>query len=259
VHFLGAGEAGEAAIAAGVFRQKASRHLPRHLLFRVLAYRLQADRLGDLDAEYKRLLDGAATFEDAGQRAVNEALVLKAVRNHLGEINDTDDRDLINNHVARIEAQSDKLIVELAKTKAVSPKRRGRPDRIEIPWRKTPLKRRREILIPEPQHQQEVRPIRSENRAMLVASIARGRRWLDELIADPATNAESTADREGCTTRQVKLTISLAFLAPTSSRQPSRDNYRTDWSSPASRYAIGMASSKADARALGDRAERNPA
>jgi hypothetical protein len=64
---------------------------------------------------------------------------------------------------------------------------------------------------------------------MLVASIARGRRWLDELIADPATNAESTADREGCTTRQVKLTISLAFLAPTSSRQPSRDNYRTDW------------------------------
>ena len=123
-------------IAAGVFRQKASRHLPRHLLFRVLAYRLQADRLGDLDAEYKRLLDGAATFEDAGQRAVNEALVVKAVRNHLGEINDTDHRDLINNHVARIEAQSDKLIVELAKTKAVSPKRRGRPDRIEIPWRK---------------------------------------------------------------------------------------------------------------------------
>jgi site-specific DNA recombinase len=85
---------------------------------------------------------------------------------------------------------------------------------IEIRWRKTPSKRRREILIPESQQQQEVRQIRSENRATLVASIARGRRWLDELIADPATNVESIADREGCTTRQVNMTISLAFLAP---------------------------------------------
>ena len=54
-----------------MFRRRASPHLPRHLLFRVLAYRLQADRLGDLDAECKRLLDGAATPEAAGQHAVD--------------------------------------------------------------------------------------------------------------------------------------------------------------------------------------------
>jgi Protein of unknown function (DUF2924) len=40
-----------------VFRRRASPHLTRHLLFRILAYRLQADRLGDLDAETRRLLD----------------------------------------------------------------------------------------------------------------------------------------------------------------------------------------------------------
>ena len=34
-----------------VFRRRPPPHLPRHLLFRVLAYRLQADRFGDLDAE----------------------------------------------------------------------------------------------------------------------------------------------------------------------------------------------------------------
>jgi len=56
-----------------VFRQRPSPHLPRHLLFRVLVYRLQADRLGDIDAEDKRLLDGAATPEDAGQRAVDSS------------------------------------------------------------------------------------------------------------------------------------------------------------------------------------------
>ena len=40
-----------------VFCKDAPFHLPRHLLMRVLAYRLQADRLGDLDAESQRLLD----------------------------------------------------------------------------------------------------------------------------------------------------------------------------------------------------------
>ena len=39
------------------FRRRAPPHLPRHLLFRILAYRLQADRLGDLDGECRRLLD----------------------------------------------------------------------------------------------------------------------------------------------------------------------------------------------------------
>jgi hypothetical protein len=46
-------------------------HLPRHLLFRVLAYRLQADQLGDLDAENQRLLDRTVSPEEAGQRAVD--------------------------------------------------------------------------------------------------------------------------------------------------------------------------------------------
>ncbi len=40
-----------------VFRRAAPPHLPRHLLFRILAYRLQANHLGDLDADSRRLLD----------------------------------------------------------------------------------------------------------------------------------------------------------------------------------------------------------
>ncbi len=46
------------------------RHLPRHLLFRILAYRLQADRFGDLGGESKHLLDRSETPEKAGQQAV---------------------------------------------------------------------------------------------------------------------------------------------------------------------------------------------
>ena len=63
-----------------------------------------------------------------------------------------------------------------------------------------------------PPHQ--ARPIRSETRATLVASIARGRRWLNELMANAKANVESIAKRERCSVRQVNMTISLAFLAP---------------------------------------------
>jgi hypothetical protein len=41
-------------------------HLPRHLLFRILAYRLQADRLGDLNADTRRLLDRIGIKNTAG-------------------------------------------------------------------------------------------------------------------------------------------------------------------------------------------------
>jgi hypothetical protein len=63
-----------------VFGRRPSPHLPRHLLFRVLAYRLQADRLGDLDTESQRLLDDTGSPEDAGQRAVDGNRLIANVR-----------------------------------------------------------------------------------------------------------------------------------------------------------------------------------
>ena len=55
-------------------------HLPRHLLFRMLAYRLQADHLGDLDGESRRLLDSADSPEAAGKRAVDQSRMNADVR-----------------------------------------------------------------------------------------------------------------------------------------------------------------------------------
>ena len=43
-----------------MFRRKAPDRLPRHLLYRMIAYRLQAERLGDLDRDTQRFLDRVA-------------------------------------------------------------------------------------------------------------------------------------------------------------------------------------------------------
>jgi len=46
------------------FGRAAPEHLTRYLLFRILAYRIQADRLGDLDAETLKILARSAGQED---------------------------------------------------------------------------------------------------------------------------------------------------------------------------------------------------
>ena len=53
---------------------------------------------------------------------------------------------------------------------------------LRIPWKKTPpMKRRREIIVPvSASLHMTVDPFAPETRATLVASIARGRRWLDD-------------------------------------------------------------------------------
>ena len=40
-----------------VFQRPPPDHLPRHLLFAIIAYRIQADRFGDLDHETRQVLD----------------------------------------------------------------------------------------------------------------------------------------------------------------------------------------------------------
>ena len=52
-----------------VFRRRTPTRLPRHLLFRILAYRLQADGLGELDADTLRLLDRSGSPADVGKFA----------------------------------------------------------------------------------------------------------------------------------------------------------------------------------------------
>src|SRR3979411_10449 len=73
VHLRGLDFKGLRARWQSVLQRPAPDHLPRHLLFAIMAYRVQADRFGDLDHETSQLLDhtgakesGAATSARLG-------------------------------------------------------------------------------------------------------------------------------------------------------------------------------------------------
>ena len=196
----------EALLAGRIFDDRGNRMTPSHVRKRGIKYRYYLS---------SALLQGQPERAGVVNRipAVEiEDLVVRSVRHHLNQSAEIADAVLINTHVARIEVQSDQLLIELAD--AIGSKRSRSRHVLKVPWHKTPLKRRREILVPESARPHDARAMRSESRALLIASIARGRRWLNELIADPTANTASIATRAGCSVRKVNMTISLAFLAP---------------------------------------------
>ena len=143
-----------------------------------------------------------------------ENLVIQSVRDHVKLPEAIDDRGLVDAYVARVEIRLDQLIVELNQTEAANGSQPVGTNTLHIPWSKTPPTRRREILLPADPSQQHRRPIRSDTKGTLIAAIAHGRRWLKELIEDPAATTGSIANRAGCSARKVNITISLAFLGP---------------------------------------------
>lgn len=143
-----------------------------------------------------------------GRTAVHqvEAPVAAALRGRFPHAVDLPDRDLIAAHVAKVVVHADRLVLTPAVAGDGVP-----PEEIVIPWRKVPARRRKEIIAPA--DAVDPRPIRSETRATLVAAIARGRRWLAEIVAGTAS-ADDIAARERCSPRRVNMTVSLAFLSP---------------------------------------------
>jgi hypothetical protein len=63
VHLRGLDLKGLRARWRSVLQRPAPDHVPRHLLFAIIAYRIQADRLGDLDHETRQLLDRTGAKE----------------------------------------------------------------------------------------------------------------------------------------------------------------------------------------------------
>jgi site-specific DNA recombinase len=124
------------------------------------------------------------------------------------------DRKVLQDSIARIDVHENHLAIRLKSANGEETSDCADDQLLSIPWQKPPSKRSRQILLSHGTPRNEVRPTRIERRARLVSAIARGRRWLDEIVSRSVTDVQQIATRQKCSVRQVNMTISLAFLAP---------------------------------------------
>jgi site-specific DNA recombinase len=85
---------------------------------------------------------------------------------------------------------------------------------LTIPWRRLSPHQRREIVQGEGELRSPIRPIRVQARAVFAESLRNTHRWLDELVLDRGQTIESIAVRGRKSERSIRMTLSLAFVAP---------------------------------------------
>jgi hypothetical protein len=102
--------------------------------------------------------------------------------------------------------------IEIALTDTVAAESQDRF--LTVPWTPPSPTRRREIVQGDGEPSSAVRPMRVRARIVLVEALRDAHRWLDELTRDPCQTVESLAAREGKTERSIRMTLSLAFVAP---------------------------------------------
>jgi len=85
---------------------------------------------------------------------------------------------------------------------------------LTLPWTRASSRRRREIIQGVGEAQGPLRAMRTKARDGFIGALRDARRWLDELLVDPAQTIESLTMREHKSERSIRMTVSLAFVSP---------------------------------------------
>ena len=202
------------------FRQETVRKGPA--LYRYYVLRQEGD-----NAEAKgRATDGQGAKATARQSSIEkkqatsithrinaaaiESAVLGAVKALAGDSSEDVPSACIERMLARVSVHSDRLTLELTEPGEAAARSRT----IDIAWAQAPHSPRRRIVVPAASSAESVRPIRAENRALLLEAIVRARLGLDRLASGDIASIDELAEREGKSSRQIQTALSLAFLSP---------------------------------------------
>jgi hypothetical protein len=210
--------------------RNASEHLLTGLLFDDAGYRMVPTHATKAGIRYRYYVSLPHLYGESKTASVGsvsriraaeiEDIVVKTINAHLIACGEKPasaniaEGKVVTERVARIDVHEDSLVIRLKSVHGEEASEPADENVISIPWHKPPSRRSRQILIPHGVSKSEVRPTRIERRARLVSAIARGRRWLDEIVSGSVTDFQEIAARQKCSVRQVNMTISLAFLAP---------------------------------------------
>jgi site-specific DNA recombinase len=201
-----------------LFDDAGHRMIPTHATKAGIRYRYYASA-PVLNGEAKTASVGsvsrvpAADIEDAITKSLEPHLAAKQDGSAYSAIQ-LRDRATLAQLVAEIVVHRDRLVVRFKSDHADDEPDRSDIPSLTIPWLKPPSKKARRILLPSGISRDDVLPEQFERRVRLVSAIAKGRRWLNDVVSGRVTNVTELCTREKCSIRQVNMTISLAFLAP---------------------------------------------
>jgi hypothetical protein len=104
-----------------------------------------------------------------------EAVVLDAVRRHIGHDAPIDNTELITTYVRQIEVRRTEIAISLLSEDHASEDEKDDPLVLTVPWSKTRHRRHRDVIAPEGSSRTQVLPIRSTTEAPQWPKGRRGR------------------------------------------------------------------------------------
>jgi len=116
----------------------------------------------------------------------------------------------VRNAIERATVSATRIEIALIESLVVE----GRDRVLTLPWTRASSRRRREIIQGVDETQGPLRAMRTKARDSFTRALGDARRWLDELLIDPAQTIESLALREHKSERSIRMTVSLAFVCP---------------------------------------------
>jgi site-specific DNA recombinase len=189
-----------------LFDDAGHRMIPTHAKKAGIRYRYYASTT---------ILHGEAKTASAGSvsripAADIEDAIIKSLEAHLNAQQDGPtsnavqlrDRAALAQLVASIVVHTDKLVVRFKSDQTDDAPDQADGPSLTISWQKPPSKRAHRILLPHGKTRSDIRPEQFERRARLINAIAKGRRWLDDVVSGRVTSVAELCVREKCSVRQ---------------------------------------------------------
>jgi DNA invertase Pin-like site-specific DNA recombinase len=120
------------------------------------------------------------------------------------------DHQALLDAIERVTISTREIKIQLSDAAVVD----GQDRTLTVPWIPPSPYQRREIIQGEVEPRASIRPMRVRARTVFAESLCNAHRWLDELIMDPDQTIETIAGRERRSERSIRMTLSLAFVAP---------------------------------------------
>ena len=165
-------------------------------VFNAVKHALASNRLIDKSGERSRVdptADAAGAYPTAGAPIQEFSIHQKVL-----------------DAIERVTIGATQVEIQLSDALAIS----GKDRTLTIPWLPSSLYTRREIIQGEGEPRSPICPMRVRARAVFAQSMRHAHRWLDELVSDPRRTIEAIAAREHKSERSIRMTLSLAFVAP---------------------------------------------